>query len=178
MKKIMKKVLFIAVVVLLGLGNLSAQKTTYGVTAGFHSLDISVSVDGLTVSTSGSGYFVGFFADFNVSDNFNIQSEIHFASAYQDGDAANEIIIPVMVKYYVSEKFNIQAGPQFDFIVDESENVNKFGVGLGFGAGYDISEKIFAATRYTLGLSNRIQDGPSGMSAKFNTFQIGLGYRF
>ena len=174
----MKKVLFIAVVVLLGLGNVSAQKTSYGVTAGFHSLDISVSGDGLTVSTSGSGYFVGFFADFNVSDNFNIQSEIHFASAYQDGDAANEIIIPVMAKYYVSEKFNIQAGPQFDFIVDESEDVNKFGVGLGFGAGYDFSEKIFVSTRYVLGLSNRLADAPSEISLKLNTFQIGLGYRF
>jgi opacity protein-like surface antigen len=83
-----------------------------------------------------------------------------------------------MAKYYVSEKFNIQAGPQFDFIADDSDGANKFGVGLGFGVGYDISEKIFAATRYSLGLSNRIQDAPSGISSKFNTFQIGVGYRF
>ena len=175
----MKKVLLIAVVALLGLGNVNAQETTYGATAGFHSLTIKVSGDGGSISTNGSGYYVGFFADFNISEEFNIQPEIHFASAYKDGDSADEIIIPVMAKYFVSEKFNIQAGPQFDFVIDEdAEGVNKFGIGLGFGVGYEVSEKMFAAARYSIGLSNRIEDAPSGISSKFNTFQIGLGYRF
>jgi opacity protein-like surface antigen len=174
----MKKVLFIAALAFLGLEKVNAQETSYGVTAGFHSLSISVSDGSTTVSSNGSGYYFGFFGDFNISDKFNIQPEIHFASAYQDGDSANELIIPIMAKYYVSDKFNIQAGPQFDFVVDESDGLNKFGVGFGFGVGFDFSEKMFVATRYSLGLSNRIEDAPSGVSSKFNTFQIGIGYRF
>ena len=83
-----------------------------------------------------------------------------------------------MAKYYVSEKFNLQAGPQLDFVVSESEGLNTFGLGLAIGAGYDISEKFFISTRYAFGLTNRIEDAPSGISAKFDTFQAGLGYRF
>lgn len=174
----MKKVLFIAVVALLGLGNVNAQQPTYGVTAGFHNLSIKASGNGLSVSSDGQGYFVGFFADFNVSENFNIQPEVHFASAYQDGESANEIIVPIMAKYFVSEKFNVQAGPQIDFITEESDGLNKFGVGIAFGAGFDFTENIFVATRYSLGLNNRLENAPSGTSVKFNTFQVGLGYRF
>lgn len=178
-KKIMKKNIFlIAAVAMLGFGKVNAQEINYGVSAGFHSLTVSASSGGIKVSNSASGYFIGFFADFNVSEKFNIQPEIHFASAYQDGEAGNELIFPVMAKYFISEKFNVQAGPQFDLVTDDSVGINKFGIGLGFGAGYDFSEKIFVATRYSLGLSNRIQDAPSGISSKFNTFQVGVGYRF
>ena len=174
----MKKVLFIAVIALLGLVKVNAQETTYGVTAGFHSLSVSISGDDATETNSASGFFAGFFADINISEKLNIQPEIQFASAYKDGESGNEIIIPVMAKYYVSEKFNVQAGPQFDFILDESEGTNTFGIGFGFGAGYDFTEKIFVATRYSFGLTNRIQDAPSGITSKFNTFQLGLGFRF
>ena len=174
----MKKVLFVAVMALLSLGKVNAQETSYGVIAGFHNLTISVSGEVNRISTDGSGYYVGFFADFNVGEKFNIQPEIHFASAYKNGEAANELIIPIMAKYYISDEFYVQAGPQLDFIVDDSEGVNKFGLGLGFGAGYDFSEKVFASARYSLGLTNRFQDAPSGISSKFNTFQIGFGYRF
>lgn len=175
----MKKLLLIAVFALVGLGTVNAQETSYGLTAGYHMLSISVSGGDATVSADGSGYYVGVFADFNVGEKFNIQPEIHFASAYKDGESANELIIPIMAKYFVSDVFNIQAGPQLDFVVDdESEGINKFGVGIGFGAGFDFSEKVFASARYSLGLSNRIENAPSGVSAKFNTLQIGIGYRF
>jgi hypothetical protein len=150
----MKKVLFIAVLATLGLGKVNAQETTYGATAGFHSLTISVSGGDITASSSASGYFVGFFADFNVSEKFNIQPEVHFASAIKDGDSGNEIIIPIMAKYYVTEKFNLQAGPQFDFVIDvDTDGINIFGVGVGIGAGFDFSEKLFASTRYSFGLN-------------------------
>jgi opacity protein-like surface antigen len=174
----MKKVFLIVSIVLLGFGNVNAQETKYGITSGFHRLTISSSALGLTLSQNASGFFVGFFADFNFSEKFNIQPEIHFASTYNEGESANEIIIPVMAKYMVSEKFNLQVGPQFDFITEESEGLNKFGVGLGFGFGYDFSDKLFVASRYSLGLTNRIQDASEDFSSKFNTFQIGLGYRF
>ena len=173
-----KKIVFIAFVAIIGLVKVNAQENSYGITAGYHMLSISVSGGGNTISTNANGYFIGFFGEFNVSEKFNIQPEIHFASAYQDGENANEIIVPIMAKYYVSEEFNVQAGPQLDFIADESEGVNKFGLGLGFGAGYDISKKVFAAIRYSIGLSNRIQDAPSGISSRFDTFQAGIGYRF
>ncbi|PQJ74571.1 outer membrane beta-barrel protein [Polaribacter gangjinensis] len=174
----MKKVLLVISIVLSAIVNVNAQETKYGITGGFHNVTISASAGGFTVSDGAAGFFLGFFADFNVSEKLNIQPEIHFASAYQEGESLNEIIIPVMLKYFVTEKLNLQAGPQFDFVTEESDGLNKFGVGLGFGLGYDLSDKVFVASRYSLGLSNRFQDTSMGVTSKFDTFQLGLGYRF
>ncbi|WP_165730483.1 porin family protein [Polaribacter sp. 20A6] len=175
----MKKLLVIAALAFAGLGSVKAQEVSYGVTAGFHQLSLKVSVvEDFTLSTDASGFYVGFFGEFKIDEKFNIQPEIHFASTYKDGDSSNQLIVPVMAKYYVSEEFNVQAGPQFDYILDsDTTGVNKFGLGLGFGAGYDFSDKVFASARYSVGLTNRLEDAPSGNSIKFSTFQIGIGYR-
>ena len=83
-----------------------------------------------------------------------------------------------MFKYNISDEFNIHAGPQLDLIVSESEGINTFGLSLGFGIGYDISDQFFISTNYALRLTNRLEDAPSDISLKFNTFQAGIGYRF
>lgn len=86
-----------------------------------------------------------------------------------------------MAKYYVSDEFFIQAGPQFDLILDDSEGVKKLGFGLGVGVGYEFSDQLFATTRYTLGLSDRLDDpvfDEFDVTTKFNFFQIGIGYKF
>ena len=174
-----RKLVFIAFFTIAGLGKLSAQETTFGATAGFHNFTISASGGEITASSSSQGYFVGLFAEFNVSDKFNVQPEVHFASVFEEGETLNELIIPIMAKYYVSDEFSIQAGPQLDFLIeDDAEGINKFGVGVAIGAGYDFTEKLFVSSRYSFGLSNRIENAPSGISSRFDTFQIGLGYRF
>ena len=177
----MKKVLFIAVVALLGLGKASAQETSYGVTAGYQSTSFNVSFEDESASTSFSGYFLGFFAEFSLSEKVSLQPELHYSSvsmSEEDEGSIDEIIIPIMAKYYVSEKFNIQAGPQFDFVTGDSQGMKALGFGLAFGVGLDFSENFFVTTRYSLGLSNRLEDDSSDFTGKFNTFQIGLGYRF
>lgn len=173
----MKKVLFIAIVVF-GLGKLSAQGSNFGITAGFHNLSLKIDGLGMTESESGQGFFVGVTSDFSLSDKLSLQPQLQFATSSQDGDSVEQLILPIMLKYHVTENFNIQAGPQLDYVLSDSEGLNAIGFGLGFGAGYDFSEKIFVSTRYALGLSNRLEDAPSEISLKLNTFQIGLGYRF
>ena len=174
----MKKVLFILVVAIVGLGNVNAQGSNFGITAGFHNLSLKLDVLGMTESESGQGFFVGVTSDFSLSDKFSLQPQLQFATSSQDGDSVEQLILPIMLKYHVTEKFNLQAGPQLDYVLSDSEGLNAIGFGLGFGAGFDFSEKIFISTRYALGLSNRLEDAPSEISLKLNTFQIGLGYRF
>ena len=105
--------------------------------------------------------------------SFHILPELQYANS-----ADNTLVIPIMAKYYVSEKFNLQAGPQLDLFLSAPAGFNSLGFGLGFGGGYDFSEKIYVTTRYSLGLSNRVENAPAGASIKFDTFQIGVGYRF
>lgn len=174
----MKKLLFIAMITIAGLGTANAQKAKFGAVAGFHNLSIRASNSGISASADGSGFYAGFFGEFTLSETLNLQPEIQFASSYNDGEAGNQIVLPVMLKYFVAEEFNLQVGPQFDFALDSGPGVKSLGVALGFGAGYDFSDKFFASGRYALGLNNRLENAPSGTTVKFNTIQIGVGYRF
>jgi opacity protein-like surface antigen len=174
----MKKVLLIALVAILGLGNLNAQDSNIALTAGFHDFTLKASGGGITASDSVQGFYIGVSTTFSVSEELLIQPEFQFVRTSEDGESIEQIILPIVAKYYVSEKFNLQAGPQLDFVVSESDGLNTFGLGLAIGAGFDFSDKVFATSRYAFGLTNRIEDAPSGVSAKFDTFQIGLGFRF
>ena len=178
MKTIMKKIIFIAITALVSFGTLNAQDTTFGASAGYYNLNLKVSEGSISASTSASGFYVGLFADIEVGESFSIQPELQFGSTSVDGESVDQILVPIMFKYNISDEFNIHAGPQLDFVVSESEGLNAFGLGLGFGIGYDISDQFFISTNYALGLTNRLEDAPSDFSLKFNTFQAGIGYRF
>ena len=93
-----------------------------------------------------------------------------------------------MAKYYVAEKVSLQAGPQFDLILDESPGFKKFGFGLATGVGFDINQNLSATARYSFGLNNRLDDdlvdllfddiAIGDITTKLNFFQIGIGYKF
>ncbi len=178
----MKKLCLVAVMAIFSLTSLNAQGTSFGVTTGYHNLTVRASAGGASASSGESGIFAGFFADISVSDKFHVQPELHYAAIFADGDSGNELIIPIMAKFYPSEQFFVQAGPVMDVILDDSEGLNAFGFGLGAGVGYEFSDKLFATTRYSFGLNDRLDDVISefigDISTKFNIFQIGIGYRF
>ena len=135
----MKKVLFILVVAIVGLGNVNAQGSNFGITAGFHNLSLKIDVLGMTESESSQGFFVGVTSDFSLSDKFSLQPQLQFATSSQDGESLEQLMLPIMLKYHVTEKFNIQAGPQLDYLLSDYEGLNAIGFGLGFGAGFDFS---------------------------------------
>ncbi len=178
----MKNVLFIAIVLLLGFGKVNAQETSFGIKAGYHNLIAVASANGTSASDGISGIYLGFLADISISEKMKIQPELQYARVSENGGEGNSLIIPVMFKYYVTDQLNFQAGPVMDLILDESEDdVNTFGFGLGAGIGYDFTDKVFITGRYSFGLSDRLEvNDPllSGVSVRFDIFQVGLGYRF
>ncbi len=184
----MKKLLLCVIMVAFGVTVSSQEaisKLNFGVTGGLYNLEAKFNLGDGAISSDKWGYFVGFILDISISDNFNIQSEINFAQLAEGEDDQKELIIPIMIKYYISDKFSVQSGPVFDFILDsEDDGVNKFGLGIGLGAGYDFSNKLFASARYSFGLTDRLKESEipeevfGGGSFKFNIFQLGVGYRF
>ena len=110
-------------------------------------------------------------------------------STYQ----TNYINIPVIFKYYVTKSLSIDLGPQFGFKVydkctdkwedssghwKEKHNMGhrSVDVGLGLGATYNISERVFVQARYTLGLVPLYKDKDS--NARNGNTQLSIGYRF
>jgi opacity protein-like surface antigen len=180
----MKKLCFLAFITIAGLTQIHAQAdVNYGVTAGYFSGIASGSIKIAGFSTSlgldESGFYIGGLADIEVTDSFNVQPEL----LYVNIGGESMIAVPVMIKYYVAESFNIQAGPQLDFFMNTPKSIKSLGFGLGIGAGYDINEKFTVQAKYTFGLNDRIDGGilddliSSVASIKLNTFQIGVVYK-
>ncbi len=191
----MKKILSITFLFALFLSVQSfSQSSNYGITAGYNNFIISASVDGIPGSGSNgaSGYYIGVYGDFELGNKFSLQPELQFGQVFNEGNSGEMLILPVMFKYYIVEKFNIEAGPVLDYMLDnEDEEISDFGLGLGFGGAFHINKKLSVTTRYSLGLTNRTPDvnfadfsggDPAfinaGLNTKFDYFQVGLSYKF
>tara|TARA_R110002073_G_scaffold4213_1_gene27905 strand:+ start:45411 stop:45953 length:543 start_codon:yes stop_codon:yes gene_type:complete len=179
----MKKVSIAALLAVFCLSTMNAQEVKFGVKAGVNFAQINAEFEGLGSGNSDSrtGFYIGGLADIEISEKFHLQPELLFSSEGGDTIPYNYLNLPIIAKYYVVEGFNIQAGPQFGYLLNvdgegDLEGANRLTFGLDFGLGYDISEKFFAEVRYDLGLSNLVDE--SSINAKQNAIQLGIGYRF
>ena len=167
------------------------EDMSFGIKGG---MNISA-VTNITGSSSLTGFHIGGFAEFKVSDKFTIQPELLYSTQGDkyDGGKTNldYINIPVMFKYYVADAFSLEAGPQIGLLISGKEKLDSgtstdvksayksTDFDLDFGAGYDFTDNISAAIRYNLGLAQLQKVLPSGQSASHNSvFQVSLGYRF
>ena len=184
----MKKLLLFAVVAVFGLWNVNSQddgvsSSLFGAKAGFNSVSLRASAQGVSASESVSGFYFGIFAEFEVSEKFDIQPELQYVSVSEDGESSGFLVIPVLAKYNASEQFSILAGPQLDYLLDKEDGgLKKLGLGIAAGLAYSINENFLIDARYSFGLSNRTDnlEGLEGFNIKttFNYLQVGLGYKF
>lgn len=161
--------------------------------------DINISALGFNLANidaiNKTGFYIGVAADIAASEKFHIQPELTYGSA---GDLAF-VYLPVMAKYYATDKFFLQAGPQLSFstnlndikqairdvqgVVGNNGNIDDVlkstAIELGFGLGFDVTEKFAIQGRYGISLTDRY-DGPLGGSLDVNnaTLQIGMLYFF
>ncbi|MBV7270356.1 outer membrane beta-barrel protein [Winogradskyella luteola] len=170
----MKK-LFLAAFAVFAFASINAQQ--FGALAGFS--NVSADVSGAD-SDSESGFHIGAFAEFELSDTFDLQPEVTYTSA---GDFA-ALNVNAIVKYSFSEDFNIQLGPQIGFVMgdvadflDELDDTTKLNLQLAAGVGYDIDENFSVQARYGFQLNDHFTGDGDG-EIKFNTLTVGVGYKF
>jgi hypothetical protein len=135
-------------------------------------------VDDNNVLTS---FNAGVYAKLPVSDAIAIQPELLYSrkgaelvydNVFAEGTAKfklNYIELPVLVKFNITDSFNIHAGPYFAYLIDaqvtnetddgtfdfeenyDNDDFNKFDYGLSAGVGLDF-EAIGIGVRYNYGL--------------------------
>jgi opacity protein-like surface antigen len=170
----MKK-LFVTFFALFAIGFCQAQDISFGATAGYVTGEAKVKTPGFDASASEGGFYVGAVADISISDAFHVQPELLF-TAIED---LNSLSLPIMAKYYVIDKLNIQAGPTLSYLLEDSlEDFSNFGISLGGGAGFDFNDNWFAQMRYNFQVNNYYTGDVSDVSSKLNTFTLGVGYKF
>lgn len=221
----MKKVLFTAVAVIAFSfanaqdGSGSSTGVKFGAKAG---LNMSNFGGDFEDTKAIFGFHAGAFAEIKISDKFSFQPELlystqgaKFDSSVTDLSGAfptvekengeinlGYINIPLMAKYYATEKLFIEAGPQVGFLVsaiedynysytvngvlvdsevldreDVKDNYETIDYGMNLGLGYYFTENISAGVRYNFGLSNILKDS-GDFKSNNGVFQLSIGYKF
>ena len=160
-----------------------SQGIDFGIKAGVNFATLT-DASNLDLSNK-TGFVGGIFAGIKFSDKFAIQADLLYSQQGAEVDLGEidltYVNIPVVFKYFLIKGLNIQAGPQFGFVVDdqikdvfgnvlEAESFDLTGV---VGLGYDLPMGIRVDGRYNFGLTD-IADGVD----KNAVFTLSAGYSF
>ncbi len=166
----MKKLVGIAVFALCISVSVNAQEG-FAVKAGINNVTAKVDLGAFgDVSNSELGFYIGGGYNFAINDQWEIEPSV-LLSIVSDLTA---LYIPVMAKYKIGEAFNIQAGPQINYLLEDVPD-GAFGLDLAVGGGYQINDNWFVEARYGFEIS---RGGDFGESVDYNTLTVGAGYRF
>jgi hypothetical protein len=128
-----------------------------------------------------TGFHAGAFGAIKFSDKLAIQGDLLYSqqgAKFSPGDFELDYInVPVVVKYYLIGGLNLQAGPQFGFVVNdnfEDGELESFDLSGVVGAGYDLPFGLRLDARYNFGLTDIVKDS----NGKNQVISIALGYSF
>jgi len=184
----MKKTLLLIFTVLIGIITINAQESRYLVRIGANLS--SISSDNITgdLDQNRIGVVVGFLADFALTEKLRLQPEFQYSGqGNKNRDLrVNYLQIPILLKYNITDLFNVQLGPQAGIKIweweDNLNNITDFGTFdfagvLGIGA--NVTDNFFVDLRYAFGLSNVFdQDGSDiEIDGTSRNIQLSVGYR-
>lgn len=190
----MKKIILTAVAVF-AFGFANAQEAKFGIKGGLNLANFKGDIED---GSSLLGLHIGGFVEIKISDKFVIQPEVLYSGQGSDSDEGSfnltYINVPLMAKYYVADKFNLEAGPQIGFLtsakikmdgnsIDSKRLFNSTDFGINFGAGYDFTQKLSAGIRYNLGVSGIFSDEfkdalDNDVKVQNSVFSLSLAYKF
>ncbi|PHQ28734.1 hypothetical protein CJ305_13010 [Leeuwenhoekiella nanhaiensis] len=172
----------------------SAQEFKWDVNAGYLHVTSRLSVDyseiniytpddpfligEFTSTETANGYYLGLGGQYRLEGAMAISGSLNYARYTE----SNFLQIPLALHYYIAESgFNILAGPQFTYNLEDlgpfNDDINKLNIGAGAGLGYDFTKSLFLEARYTFQL-NRYFKSDNTPEIRTNYLNIGLGYRF
>lgn len=209
----MKKVLLTAVAVF-GFMTIQAQEVKFGAKAGLNIATLNGDVED---AKSLIGAHLGGFVEIKINEKFAFQPELLYSmqgakSEYSESEPGYSysseekyklgyLNLPLMAKYFATEKLFIEAGPQIGFLmsakndyketetfmgdtetfsgdVDIKDNLKSIDFGLNFGLGYEFTQNVFASARYNVGLSDINDVEGSNVKIQNGVFQFSIGYKF
>ena len=153
-----------------------SQEIDLGLKAGANFASITDASNLLT--SNRTGFLIGVFAGVKFSDKLGIQGDLLYSQQGANSDPKdidlNYINVPIVLKYYLIQGFNLQAGPQFGFIVDDNIEAESFDLAGVLGLGYDFPFGIRIEGRHNFGLT----DVFNSIKGKNSVTSIAIGYSF
>jgi len=185
----MKKILLAAVLFIATSATIQAQLLQLGVKGGVNFAsqtgdafpEQNFDKEGIT------SFHAGLVAEIKLLEKFSVQPELLYSTqgaTYKNAiqEYKNElgyISIPVMAKFYLTDSFSLEVGPQASFLVSEKndfdvEDAETFEFGLNAGLGFKITKNFFVQGRYGLGLT----EASKNADIKNSTVQLSAGFMF
>ncbi|WP_299222664.1 porin family protein [uncultured Aquimarina sp.] len=184
----MNKTLLFVFALLIGTITINAQESRYGIRIGANLS--SISSDDITgdLDKSRIGVVVGFLADFALTEKLRLQPEFQYSGqGNKDKDLrVNYLQVPILLKYNITDLFNVQLGPQAGIKIweweDNQANIVDFGTfdfAAVAGIGVNVTDNFFVDLRYAFGLSNVFDEDGSSIDIDGNSrnIQLSVGYR-
>lgn len=197
----MKKTFLLLVFAVVGISSSSyAQEYwNFGVKGGVNFTNMTS--DGFEDNKSRTGFHLGVLAEIPVSDRFSVQPEVLYSTQGTEDEGSNftneyqldYIQVPVIAKFYLIDGLALEAGPSFNFLVEEeynyesgildietdSELASTFEFGGAIGASYKFNNGFFLNGRYTQGFTDAFDSDSFDEDAiNNNGFQLGVGFQF
>ncbi|APG59381.1 porin family protein [Christiangramia salexigens] len=197
----MKKTILLVAIAIIGFGASSnAQEYwNFGVKGGANLTNMTS--DGFENNKSRTGFHLGVLAEIPVSDKFSVQPEVLYSTQGTEDEGSNfkdeyrldYIQVPVIAKIYLVDGLALEAGPSFNFLVneeynfesnfvdltDKSEYASTFEFGGALGLSYKFNNGFFLSGRYTQGFTDAFDsDSFDDDAIKNNGFQLGVGVQF
>lgn len=169
----MKKVVVLALLFMCLTYTSSYAQEGFELKAGLNNVSISVDTGDEffgEVSDSELGFYLGGGYNFVASEKVDVEPSVLFSFV----DDLTSLYVPIMVKYKIADKFNIQAGPQINYLLEDLVD-GELGLDLAFGGGFQIDANWFIDARYGIELT---RGGDFGEYVDINTLTFGVGYRF
>ncbi len=186
-----KKVVLAAFFLAIGSGALAQAQFSVGLKGGLNFANLDVTSVSNTYNNR-TGYHAGAFALLKFA-KIGVQPELIFSqqgsTVKVNGDDVKSnfsyMNIPIMIKLYTVAGINLQAGPQFGFLMNDPVVVNnneeiegavkKSDISLSMGVGWDLPFGLTIDGRYNLGLQN-VSDN-SSFDIKNQVFQVSVGFK-
>ena len=185
----MKKIILAALFIVAASTTSQAQLVKFGVKAGVNFANqTGDATDAPGIDKEGiTSYHAGLVAEIKLLDRFAIQPELLYSTqgaSYKEAgqEFKNELgylTIPVMAKFYLTDSFSLEVGPQASFLLSEKDNFDiydneTFEFGVNAGLGFKLTENFFIQGRYGLGLTDVSKDA----DVKNTTVQLSVGFLF
>ena len=190
--QIMKKLFLVTVIAVLGLSNVNAQDIKFGAKAGLNFAFITG--DNAKDLDPTTNFHFGVMSEIKLSDKFSLQPELIYSGQGADTNIASEGIIglnylnlPLIGKYFVTERLSLEAGPQIGLAISHKEEFDSgfdlfdtsgefdpqsFDWGVNFGGGFKTNTGITLGIRYHLGLGDIYDEG----SPKNRVWNFSIGF--
>jgi hypothetical protein len=150
---------------------------------------------GATDASTKTGFVGGAFLTIKFSDKIAIQGDLLYSQQGAklelelDDINLNYIIFPIVLKYYIIKRINIQAGPQFGTVVNDNlgevfgpNDINSFDITGIVGIGIDLPLNLRITGRYGFGLSEinfiEFEGDSKETNSKNSVFSLTAGFSF